>query len=389
MPTACDRPLGPPVAGDHQSKRSEDVPPRDRRTSAPAGQAADDFQQIQGIGAAIERRLHDAGIRTYTDLAALTPEQIAASLAGVAGLSATRIASQDWGGQAGRLAGPAAPALPSEPDQRYASFHVEFLLDVDGGVRRTKVHHHQSGTDEAWAGWDEDRLLALLRDHIPLVAARQPVEAAVLPPSAAPAAAELGPAPSAAQAAEPGPPGPSAAEPEPAARSAAQLDKTVPSEDQPDTAIPSRAGPDTAVPSRAGPETADLPVGLSSSSLRIDYLGLTREGQRSRTWAPGEPTSVGFTLQVGRTDTLEADTLDFTADVTASSTLGDDQRWPLGTVQGAVQVGEPLLVELTGEPLPRGLYRAEATVLIYSTNHAVDSEPLQGRRASGALIQVA
>jgi hypothetical protein len=85
----------------------------------------------------------------------------------------------------------------------------------------------------------------------------------------------------------------------------------------------------------------------------------------------------------------EAANLDFTADVTASSVLGDSQRWPLGTVQGAVRVDEPLSVELTGGPLPRGLYRPEATVLIYPTKHAPDSEPLQGRQASGALIQVA
>jgi hypothetical protein len=81
--------------------------------------------------------------------------------------------------------------------------------------------------------------------------------------------------------------------------------------------------------------------------------------------------------------------VDFTADITASSVLGDDQRWPLGTVQGAVRVDEPLSVELPGEPLPRGLYRPEATVLIYPTNHTPDSPPLQGRRASGAPIQVA
>ena len=353
------------------------MPPRGPGTSTPAGQAGDDFQQIQGIGAAIDRRLHDAGILTYRDLAALTPEQIAASLAGVAGLSPTRIASQDWTGQAGRLAGPAAPPLPSEPDQRYVSFHVEFLLDVDDSVRRTKVHHHQSGTDEAWAGWDEGRLLALLREHIPIMAPRQPAEAAELRSSVAPAATE----------------------PEPAARSGAQLDKAVPSGDQPDGAFSSGDQPDgafspgdqpdRAIPSRDEPETADLPLGLPSSALRVDYLGLTRAGQRSRSWAPGEPTSVGFTLRVSRTGMPEAANLDFTADVTASSVLGDDQRWPLGTVQGAVQVDEPLSVELTGEPLPRGLYRPEATVLIYPTKHAPDSEPLQGRRASGALIQVA
>jgi hypothetical protein len=341
------------------------VPPRNRRTSAPAGQAADDFQQIQGIGAAIDRRLHDAGVLTYQDLAALTPEQIAASLAGVAGLSPARIASQDWTGQAGRLAGPAAPPLPSEPDQRYASFHVEFLLDVDDSVRRTKVHHHQSGADEAWAGWDEDRLLALLRDHIPHMSSQLPAEAADVPSSAAPAAAE----------------------PETAVPPVAELDTVTASGDQPDGAVPSGDQPAKAIPSGGPVATTDLPVGLPSS-LRVDDLGLTREGQRSLSWAPGEPTSIGFTLRVGRTDTREA-ALDFTANVTASSVLGDGQRWPLGAVQGAVRAGEPLAVELTGGSLPRGLYRPEATVLIYPANHPPDSEPLQGRRSSGALIQVA
>jgi hypothetical protein len=329
------------------------MPPRDPRKSTPAGQAGDDFQQIQGIGAAIDRRLHDAGILSYQDLAALAPEQIAARLAGLAGLSPARIAGQDWVGQASRLAGPAAPTLPSEPDQSYASFHVEFLLGVDGSVRRTKVHHHQSATDEAWAGWDEDRLLALLRDHVPNLSSQLPAEAANVPSSAAPAAAE----------------------PQTAVPPGAQLDRVTASGDQPDGA--------------GQVETAGLPAGLPSSSLRIDYLGLTREGQRSRDWVPDEPTSIGFTLRVSRTITREAAAVDFSADITASSVLGDDQRWPLGTVQGAVRVDEPLSVELTGEPLPRGLYRPEATVLIYPTNHAPDSPPLQGRRASGAPIQVA
>jgi hypothetical protein len=342
------------------------VPPRNRRTSAPAGQAADDFQQIQGIGAAIDRRLHGAGILTYGDLAALTPEQIATSLTGIAGLSSARIASQDWTGQAARLAGPATPPLPSEPDQRYASFHVEFLLDVDDSVRRTKVHHHQSGTDEAWAGWDEDRLLALLRDHIPHMSSQLPAEPADVPSSAAPAAAE----------------------PVTAVPSGAEPDGATASEDQPDGAAPSQDQPVKAIPSGGQVETTDLPVGLPSSSLRVDYLGLTREGQRSLSWAPGEPTSIGFTLRVGRTDSREA-ALDFTANVTASSVLGDGQRWPLGTVQGAIRAGEPLAVELSGGPLPRGLYRPEAAVLIYPANHAPDSEPVQGLRASGALIQVA
>jgi hypothetical protein len=322
------------------------VPARDPRISTPAGRAGDDFQKIQGIGAGIDRRLHGAGILTYQDLAALTPEEIATSLAGMAGLSPARIASQDWAGQAGRLAGTAAPALPSEPDQHYASFHIELLLDVDNSVRRTKLRHHQSGTDEAWPGWDEDRLLALVRDHIPLMTPWQPAEAGDLQSSSAPATAE------------------------------------------PETAVPSGDQPEIAISPAHLPETAGLPAGLARSSVRVEHLGFTRAGQRSCSWAPGEPTSVGFTLQVGRTGAPAAAALDFTADITVGSTLGDDQRWPLGTVRGAVRVDEPLSVELTGEPLPRGLYRPEATVLIYPANHAPDSQPLQGRRASGALIQV-
>lgn len=304
--------------------------------SAPADQPGDDFRKIAGIGAAIERRLHDAGILTYQDLAARSPEQTAASLADVAGLSAARIASQDWTGQARQLAGPLAPPLPSEPSQHYASFHIELLLNIDNSVRRTKVRHHQSDTDDAWPGWDEDRMLALLRDHIPLMVPGQPAEAIDLQSSAAPPSSQ----------------------------------------------------PETTVPCRSQPETASPPTSLPSSSLSIEELSLIREGQRSHTWAPGEPTSIRFILRVNRAST-QAATLDFTADVTASSQLGDNQRWPLGTVHGAMRVGEPLSVELTGQPLPRGLYRLEATVLIYPIDHTRDSQPLHSRRTSGELIQVA
>jgi hypothetical protein len=136
-------------------------------------------------------------------------------------------------------------------------------------------------------------------------------------------------------------------------------------------------------------ETVQLPVSLPSSFLRIENLGFTREGQRSHRYAPDEPTSIGFTLHVTPASTLQAAAFDFTADVTASSELGDNQRQPLGTVQGAVRTGEPLPVELAGPPLPRGLYRLEATVAIYPADHTRDSKPLHSRRRTGAFVQVA
>lgn len=311
--------------------------PREPRKSTSADQTGDDFQKIAGIGQAIERRLHEAGILTYQDLAARSPEQIAARLTDVAGLSSARITNQDWTGQAGRLAGSAPPPLPSEPDQTYASFHIELLLDVDGSVRRTKVRHLKSGQDEAWPGWDEGRLIALLRDHIPLLAPRQPAEA-------------------------PGPPS---------------------------SATPPTDQPEAAAPSGSEMETVQLPVSLPSSFLRIENLGLTREGQRSHRYAPDEPTSIGFTLHVTSASALQTAAFDFTADVTASSELGDNQRQLLGTAQGAVRAGEPLPVELAGPPLPRGLYRLEATVAIYPADHTRDSKPLHSRRRTGAFVQVA
>ena len=129
-------------------------------------------------------------------------------------------------------------------------------------------------------------------------------------------------------------------------------------------------------------------MSLPSPFLRVENLGLTREGQRSHRYAPDEPTSIGFTLHLTQAGT-QAATFDFTADVTASSELGDDQRQLLGTAQGAVRAGEPLPVELAGPPLPRGLYRLEATVAIYPADHARDSKPLHSRRKTGAFVQVA
>ena len=38
--------------------------------------AYDDFEPIKGIGKVMERRLYDAGITTYAQLAAMTPEQL-------------------------------------------------------------------------------------------------------------------------------------------------------------------------------------------------------------------------------------------------------------------------------------------------------------------------
>jgi hypothetical protein len=64
----------------------------------------DDLKLINGIGQGVEKRLNGIGIFTFAQLAALSPADLAAAVAGLAGLSTERIIKQDWIGQASRLA---------------------------------------------------------------------------------------------------------------------------------------------------------------------------------------------------------------------------------------------------------------------------------------------
>jgi hypothetical protein len=57
--------------------------------------------------------------------------------------------------------------------------------------------------------------------------------------------------------------------------------------------------------------------------------------------------------------------------------------------RAVVPVTARCFVRVPGQPLPRGLYRLEATALVYPIGHTPDSPPLGGGRGSGALIQLA
>ena len=73
----------------------------------------DNLRLINGIGPAVEKRLNGVGIFTFAQLAALSPADIGAATADLAGLSAERIIKQNWIGQACKLA---AQSTSSEPD---------------------------------------------------------------------------------------------------------------------------------------------------------------------------------------------------------------------------------------------------------------------------------
>lgn len=304
------------------------------------GPSGDDFRKIDGIGRILERRLWDAGILTYNDLGQRTPEEIAAILPSTAGISAERIASQDWTGQARELA--EHPPEASVPRQHYAAFYVEFLLESDNSVRGTRVHHHQTDARESWAGWDEEKLLTFLRDRIPLPATATP--AADTPAAATPGAAT------------PGADTPAdAPAPEPAA---------------------------------ADQSPAPLPGWLPSWSLAIEELAPIHDGRPSHTLPSDEPRLVRLTMRIDPAGTPIHDSFDFAATIAARRFAGHD-RLPLGTTHGTVRASDPVSVEVTGPALPADLYRLVATVDIYRADHPADEPPLYHKRASGDLMRVA
>jgi hypothetical protein len=302
---------------------------RDAKPSS-AGRSGDDFRKIDGIGRVFEQRLWDAGIFTYNDLARRTPEEIAAVLAPMAGISPERIASQ-----ARELAGP--PPEASVPRQHYAAFHVEFLLESDNSVRRTKVHQHQTDARDAWPGWDEERLLSFLRDRIPLPAAATPADA--------------------------------------------------PDLEMAHTQIPDQ-GPASAGPAPTGQLSALVPDRFSSRFLSIEELAPIRDGQRMHILSSSEPSSVRLTMRINPIGTPIHDTFDFSATIVARRFGGHD-RSPLGATHGTVRAPDPVSVEVTGPALPADLYRLVATVDIYPADHSPEEPPLYRKRASGDLMRVA
>jgi hypothetical protein len=128
-------------------------------------QVIDDFKCIRGIGPRFESQLHKAGILTYTQLSILSSDELAGLFKDFNGISAERIAQQNWTGQARKLAAEKTPSeaniepAPLEGRLHYAVFTVELLLDEENNVRRTRVMHVQNQSEVTWAGWEEPKLV--------------------------------------------------------------------------------------------------------------------------------------------------------------------------------------------------------------------------------------
>ena len=121
----------------------------------------DDLAQITGIGARIEAKLKQAGIRTFAQLGRMSVEKLAA----ISGYSTDRIRQNDWVGQAKALA-PTPQGTTSDEDLRPPDRHnftLELQLDAPrGAVLSSNIHHVQSGDRDSWRGWDGERLVSFV-----------------------------------------------------------------------------------------------------------------------------------------------------------------------------------------------------------------------------------
>jgi len=80
--------------------RVEETP---KATAAKSEAGFDDLKKISGIGPAFEKKLNEAGIKSYKDILDLTEERIEKLAEQIKGVSAEKINNDDWKGQAEKL----------------------------------------------------------------------------------------------------------------------------------------------------------------------------------------------------------------------------------------------------------------------------------------------
>ena len=90
------------AAGSAKKKSAQPKRASETKAIAQTPISQDDLQLIVGVGPGLEKKLRDAGITSYSQIAALTPAEIAKLEANVVKFTG-RITRDDWIGQAQQL----------------------------------------------------------------------------------------------------------------------------------------------------------------------------------------------------------------------------------------------------------------------------------------------
>jgi len=305
--------------------------------SAASEQPADDLRAVRGIGRETARRLHEAGVRTFADLARHSPSEIASK----ARVQAPRVEREDWIGQARELAERSSPAdaegpeIASDDAEHRESFVLRLTLDDDNKVIRTLVTHVRSEREAPpWAGWDTAQLLEFLSEYMDLgeEAEARPVAAA---------AATVG-------------------EPEPAR-----------------PAVAAAGEPEPALP------TPPLP-----SEVRLRELEVVSAASGAPQWSleAGEPFTVRLAFDLQGAEALSRAPLAYTVSIFAR-TLGESRRQTetVGEDDGTLGETGRASLEVRSTGLPPGTYRLEGALRLREPDSA---RPRRLVTLTGGLLQV-
>lgn len=292
----------------------------------------DDFKVFPGIGPGVENRLHAAGIITYQQLAALSPEDIARILSDMVGFSFDRIIQQDWIGQAHHLVAELHDDNPTN-QQHYAVFTLELLLDKDNVVRRTRVMHVQSQQEESWAGWDDRRLIRTYIDQAGL-RVKSP--------------AEWGQH-------EEQPP----------------VNRESPAKNQAKT-----------------PAAEHARAKLSGQFRVLEMATQTQQPRTSRWMLPrDQPIILLLKLDLGNLETAGDSPLNYSA-IIYSKAMSTGSRLIVGSSKGRIMPGEDTVIEVDGLNLSRGIHRLEAFVMLAPPAREPQPDSSQVAFFDGGLFQV-
>jgi hypothetical protein len=292
---------------------------------------SDDFKLIKGITPSIEGRLREAQIFTFSQLAAITPANLAELIGGFGGVSEERIIEQNWLGQARELAPISSKKQDEEAvpvsDIENEGFVVDLFLDGEKQVRKTQVLQVKSGEGDEWEGWDETRLINFFirRTEMRLSEKRHEAEAAVA------------------------------------------TAKTVIS-DEPASSPAERSGSQAGVVNLRSVET--IPANNEKASRLIKS---------------GEPFRVR--LSFGIDDPLKSniDSFDYALFISASK-FGENSRQTLRQAQGMINVADDaIMVDVPRPDLQPGLYKIEATLEINPTSTI---SPISHSAITTAAVQV-
>jgi Helix-hairpin-helix domain len=300
------------------------------------GSARDDLTRIAGLGQDIAHRLHEAGIRTYADLAGCSVGEIAKVLPGASPLLWGSI--HGWRHRAQQLAretamSPERGGSAAGNGQHYESFIVRVLLNDDGSIRDTRMEHIGTGEVKRWAGWEHDAMLGFIKEAaapaappVLLAAPVGPLDAEPHPESVPESVAEPGATSQVRPISQPSATARAPTAPSPSAQPAASQ------------AAASSAAEDDSLP------------GLLAPRLRPDRTLLRA----------AEPFAVTLSLDLTKV-ALQSERLIYSAVIVARQ-LGGRSGRTLASPRGLLKAAGTTTITIDAGGLPPGIYILEAAV---------------------------